>query len=153
MIALTHRIPVTDALRNEILKIKGDEDWRVFDADWWPASHTLAWKIANGKSETTTPEIYHAVGLKPPAILHVVLGAGSSVFGKVGLLDEDLASNIKILVLESQDFEGFEMRQCPVCEAEFLARVWETTKYCHAHNSRSAWYRSGEGVRWRKKHL
>lgn len=148
-----HRVPVTESLRARIEEIRGSESWRKTFNEWWPVSHTTAWKIGEGKQATTSPAVYHALGLEPPRVLHITLTEGAALFGKVGLLQSDLAENVRLLVLESQDLEGYEMRPCAVCGDEFFAPCWLGRKYCRRHDSRSAWYRSKAGKEWRKKRV
>lgn len=137
---LPHRVPVSPALKERISEIKADNDWRIFnDQDWWLWSHTLAWKIANGKSETVAPAVYEAVNLDPPAVFQITLSDPRiAVFGDVGLLQASPHIVIQIISAAQAD--------CQICSRPYVK--WPPNrKYCDPHS-----YATPEGRRyWRRR--
>lgn len=114
--SVNYRIPVSKALRAKIDEIRDGRTWRVFDADWWPASHSEAWNIVEGRRKTTTMEIYDAVDVKPPPIYHINLeDPRIAVFGEVGYFEKPPDDSMVLIVFRADQATCCE----PHCEGEF----------------------------------
>lgn len=157
-----HKVIVTPELRETIKQIKDGQPWRVFEElDAWGWSHTLAWKIAHGHVHTCDPNVYRALGLTPPSIVHLELPQGMSLFtednglldiGSLAIIrDQDNRDYAGILVLPANSIKQIEIRPCAVtdfdgqgdCQNQFATIYWSNQRYCRECRQ------SGRAARWR----
>lgn len=141
-----YRVPVTEALRGHISNLRngnGELTWRALrdELPGWKWSHSLLADIASGKVASTSLAVYEALGIIHP--LFVIAGAGSTIFGDVGLLDVNQIS--VILVIPPEEWKRHSI-ECAVCH-EPCPRWSSTQRYCEKHS-----WTTPEGRRyWRKR--